>query len=200
VRERQRVPLRAQWPDRGPHRRGGSSVALLARPSRTVRQRSAARKPQRRRRSGGSAKSALFARLRPEDSQSPSILAMHAATNASADRTSANARRELYPDYEATIVSGRALYDKSARNNFRNLNPCIAHPQPESEPNRRIDFIKSESGPLFPTNPGPVSVIIDRSKSPGSVQRFLSIHAAVTTRSTSSVISLPAASFASEER
>jgi putative transposase len=38
---------------------------------------------------------------------------------------------------------------------------------------------------------------MQRFKSPGSAQRFLSVHAAVTTRSTSSVISHPAARFAS---
>jgi hypothetical protein len=88
-------------------------------------------------------------------SQSPSILAVHAATNASAHRTSANARRDPYPDYEATIVSGRALYDKSARNKFRNVKPPhSSDPQPESEPNRRFDFIKSESDPILDAKGG----------------------------------------------
>jgi hypothetical protein len=80
--------------------------------------------------------------------QSPSILAVHAATNASAHRTSANARRDPYPDYQAAIVFGRALNDKSARNKFRNVKPLHgSDPLPESKPNRRLDFIKSESEP-----------------------------------------------------
>jgi hypothetical protein len=73
---------------------------------------------------------------------------MHAATNASAHRTSANARRDPYPDYQAAIVFGRALNDKSARNKFRNVKPLHgSDPLPESKPNRRLDFIKSESEP-----------------------------------------------------
>jgi hypothetical protein len=88
-------------------------------------------------------------------SQSPSILAGHAATNASAHRTPANARPDPYPDYEATIVFGRALYYKSVRNKFRNVKPLhSSDSRPESETNRRLDFIKSESDPLLQADPG----------------------------------------------
>jgi hypothetical protein len=78
------------------------------------------------------------------------ILAVHAAANASARRASTNCRRASYRDHEAVVVFHRALNDKSARNKFRNLKPLHrSDPQPESEPNRRLDFIKYESDPIF---------------------------------------------------
>jgi hypothetical protein len=201
-REREATdPPPSAMPDRGPHRRGGSSVELLARPSRTVRQRSAARKPQRPRRSGASAKSALFARLRPEDSQSPSILAVHAATNAPHIGHRQTLAESFIPITKPPSSPVARSTTNPRGNKFRNLNPCIALiPSPNQSQTGASTSSKVSQGPYSPQIRGPVSVIIDRSKSPGSVQRFLSVHAAVATRSTSSVISLPAASFASYKR
>jgi hypothetical protein len=76
------------------------------------------------------------------------ILAVHAAANASAHWASANSRGASYRDHEAVVVFHRALNDKAARNKLRNLKPLHrSDPQPESEPNRRLYFIKCESDP-----------------------------------------------------
>ena len=78
------------------------------------------------------------------------ILAVHAVANASARRASANTRRASYRDHKAVVVFHRALNDKSARNKLRNVKPMHgSDPQPESEPSRRREFIKSESDPKF---------------------------------------------------
>ena len=76
------------------------------------------------------------------------ILAVHAAANAFAHPASANSRRAPNHDHEAVVVFYRALNDKPARNKLRNLKPLHRpDPQPESEPNWRLDFIKYESDP-----------------------------------------------------
>jgi hypothetical protein len=76
------------------------------------------------------------------------VLAVHAATNASAHRAAANRRRPSYRDHEALAVSRRALNHESARNKLRNVKSLHRpDPQPESEPNRRLEFIKFESDP-----------------------------------------------------
>jgi hypothetical protein len=49
------------------------------------------------------------------------VLAVHAATNASADQAAANRRRASYRDHEAVAVSRRALNHESARNKLRNV-------------------------------------------------------------------------------
>jgi hypothetical protein len=76
------------------------------------------------------------------------ILAVHAAANASAHRAAANSCRASYRDHEAIAVSRRALNHEAARNKLRNVKSLhCSDPQPESEPNRRLEFIKSESDP-----------------------------------------------------
>jgi hypothetical protein len=83
------------------------------------------------------------------------ILAVHAVANASARRASANTRRASYRDHKAVVVFHPALNDESARNKLRNVKPMHgSDPQPESEPSRRREFIKSESDPLFRENLG----------------------------------------------
>jgi hypothetical protein len=80
--------------------------------------------------------------------QPPPILAVHTAASASARRAAASARRGSYCDDEAVAVFHRALNDESARNKLRNVKPLHdPDPQLESEPNRRLDFIKCESDP-----------------------------------------------------
>ena len=87
--------------------------------------------------------------------QSSSILTVHAATNISAHRASANGRRAPYRDHEVAIPFGRALNDKPARNKLRNIKPLHgSDPLPESKPIRRFDFIKSESEPILDADPG----------------------------------------------
>jgi hypothetical protein len=82
--------------------------------------------------------------------QSSPILTVHAATNTSAHRASANGRRAPYRDRQAAVVFGRALNDKPARNKLRNIKPLHgSDPLPESKPNRRLDFIKTESEPIL---------------------------------------------------
>ena len=89
------------------------------------------------------------ARSRKITKPSP-ILAVHAAANAPARRASTNCRRASCRDHEAVVVFHRALNDKSARNKLRNLKPLHrSDPQPESEPNRHLDFVKYESDPFF---------------------------------------------------
>jgi len=87
--------------------------------------------------------------------QFSSILTVHAATNISAHRASANGRRAPYRDHEVAIPFGRALNDKPARNKLRNIKPLHgSDPLPESKPIRRFDFIKSESEPILDADPG----------------------------------------------
>jgi hypothetical protein len=55
--------------------------------------------------------------------QSSPILTVHAATNTSAHRASANGRRAPYRDRQAAVVFGRALNGKPPRNKLRNIKP-----------------------------------------------------------------------------
>ena len=104
---------------------------------------------QRRRRSGGSAKSALSGRRRPEDRPAASdIGCARGCKRLRARGAAANARRASYRDDEAVVVFHRALNHEFARNKLRNVKPLhSSDPQPESEPNRRLDFIKCKSEP-----------------------------------------------------
>jgi hypothetical protein len=80
----------------------------------------------------------------------PPIFAMDTLRNSSARRTATKDRRRSDRDDETAVVLRRALNDKPARNEFRNLKPLHRpDPQPESEPNWRLDFIKSESDPII---------------------------------------------------
>ena len=59
-------------------------------------------------------------------------------------------RRASYRDHEAVAVSRRALNHNSGRNKLRNVKSLhLSDPKPESEPNRRLEFIKCESDPTF---------------------------------------------------
>jgi hypothetical protein len=80
--------------------------------------------------------------------QAPLIVTMHAPTNGSAHRAAASHCYAPDRDHEAVAVPCRALNDKSARNKLRNVKSIhSSDPQPESEPSRRLDFIRFESEP-----------------------------------------------------
>ena len=83
--------------------------------------------------------------------QLSSILAVHAATNLSAHRASANGRRALYRDHEVGVASVVLSTTNPRGTSSETSNPCMALiPCPNQSQSGGLDFIKSRVRATFP--------------------------------------------------